>query len=81
MINRASEGFSGGNFSTDGSLVVGDKGDSLDCECIDHPVKPSYVTESMPNFPHLTHEEALQLVGYQAGSQGASDGWTWEDDI
>jgi len=78
---RAGLGFTGGNFSTDGLYVVGDRGETGHCEeCDDALVKPSYIpAEKFPNWPHLSHQEARELIAYPATSQGASDGWIYTD--
>jgi hypothetical protein len=79
ITERDSQGFTGGNFSTDGNLVVGDKCVDGNCTCTDVPTKPTYVVEAMSNWPHLSHQEALALVHYEATSDGASDGWFFSD--
>ena len=74
MTDMASLGFVSSNISTDGNLCICDKGDSTE-EVIDiEPTKPSYVVESMTNWPHLTHTEAHQLIKYEATTEGGSDG-------
>jgi len=73
---RATLGFRGGNRSTDGKLVCGDHGDTLEpVGCADTP-RPSYLTEGQfPNWPYLTNQEAGELTEIEASEQGASDGW------
>lgn len=58
------EGKSDGNYSDDGSLVVGGLGNTKRFNMIDPPDKPAYVIEQMPNWPRLTHAEAETLVHY-----------------
>ena len=77
--SRAASGFTGGNFSTDGTMVIGDRGQVEDCEDCDHDLaKPSYLgAMECLNWPHLNHNEAKDLVNRAATSNGASDGWSW----
>ena len=76
--NRAGLGFTGGSTSTDGTLVVGDMGSTEPCEgCDDNLTKPSWVVA--PNWPHMTHQETLTMIQTKATSDGASDGWFWDE--
>lgn len=81
--DRAGLGYTGGNFSTDGQYVVGDLGNSDLCDSCDLELaKPSYVAaEKYPNWPHLNHDEALELVGFAASSDGSSDGWYFYESL
>ena len=71
----AAEGYTGGNTSTDGNLIIVDKCDNDEPTQTTVPSKPVYVVEAMPNWPYLTFTEAHQLIAYEATSDGASDGW------
>lgn len=72
-----SYGFTMGKVSTDGNLVVCDKQDDVEETITDEPSKPAYVVEDMTNWPHLSNEEAIQLVTYEATEQGGSDGYSF----
>jgi len=87
--DRDALGFTGGNFSTDGSLVVGDLGSAVECVGCDNALaKPSYVPATFKdskgitrnladNWPHLDHDEAGFIIKIKASSVGASDGWSF----
>jgi len=77
LTERATAGYPQGKTSTDGLLVVGDKRDNVEPSQTTVPTKPSYVTESMPNWPYLNHEEVLKFISYMATSSGAGDGYTF----
>jgi len=70
-------GYPVGNTSTDGNLIVVDKKDNEEPTQTTTPTKPTYVVESMPNWPYLSHTEAKQLVTYYATTNGGSDGWNF----
>ena len=79
ISERESEGYVGGNKSTDGLLFVCGKGDNVKPTQKTVPLKPSYVTESMPNWPYLSHTEAKQLISCKATTNGGSDGWFYNN--
>jgi len=72
-------GYSETNFSTDGLLCIADKCDNSEPTQTTVPTKPTYVVEEMPNFPYLSYTEARQLIAYEATSDGASDGWYYNN--
>jgi|TARA_Y100000310_G_scaffold311768_2_gene358364 hypothetical protein len=71
----ASAGFPSGHKATNTNLVIVDRKDNAIPVQTTVPTKPSYVVESMSNWPYLTHTEALQLISYEATTSGGSDGW------
>ena len=66
LTSRAAQGFTGGNFSADGTMVVGDLGSKTNAVVsVAHtPDKPAYVVEEMPDWPYLSWLEANTLVHY-----------------
>ena len=82
QAERLSAGFTQGNPSTDGTLIIGNKGNEIDDICplcpTDTPL-PSYVTEEeavgWPN--NMTCAVACLIIGKIASADGASDGFTW----
>ena len=70
-----------GNWSADGKLCVVDLADSNGAVCTMSPSKPSYATETFPNWPKLSWEEARQLISHEASSEGGSDGWHFPEVI
>jgi len=74
---REALGYSGGNVSTDSLLVVGDKQDSdMTLGGLTIPTKPSYMG-ALPDWPFVSHEEALTEIHKQATTENGSDGWCW----
>lgn len=76
-----------GAVSEDGNLMIMDDRDNYTPASMREiippglvPNKPSYVTQEMPNWPVLTHEEALQLVSYVAPGESSSEGWYFPRD-
>ena len=62
----SNHGFESGRVNKDNTLMIVDKRDSVK-ETIANdfvPSKPGYVSESFPNWPHLNHDEARQLMVY-----------------
>ena len=79
---RLDAGFTQGNSSTDGTLIIGNKGDLVgDIDPViptDTPL-PSYVTaEEAVGWPNnMTCAVACLIIGKLASSKGASDGYTF----
>ena len=83
LERRASEGFTGGNISTDGNWIIGDLGNDnmFMVAGFDADDLPQYAKDLGVTKCCLTHEEALALVGSEASAKGASDGWQFPEDI
>jgi len=78
LEERTSEGFKGGHYSTDGLLILGDRGRPNNPEITDIPTIPSYLdSNDYPNWPHMDHDGAHELTHTDATTQGGSDGWTY----
>jgi len=80
---RILAGFVGGNRSTDGNWIIGDKGDNKNFDsATTGAVRLSYMAEGkFLNLPNLTNEEAIELSLIMASSVGASDGYTWNEPL
>jgi len=76
LDEKDTAGYPVGKISTDGNLVIAHNQCTSEPTQTTVPTKPSYVTESMPNWPYLSLTEANQLVSYMATTIGASDGFS-----
>lgn len=68
------EGKSDGNYSDDGSLVVGGLGNTKSFNVIDPPEIPEYADEEdYPDWPRLNWAQANKLISYveYSGYEGA----------
>jgi len=75
----ATAGYPQGKTSTDGSLIIVDNQCNSEPTQTTVPTKPAYVVETMSNWPYINHTEARQLFAYQATSNGASDGYYYNN--
>jgi len=74
---RDSKGFSGGNISTDGKWIIGDKKtkEMFGWVNFDPEIIPQYMKDLGIKHCCLSHELAHKLVRVMASKKGASDGW------
>ena len=83
---RLSAGFTQGHPSTDGTLILGNKGNVIDEICplcpTDTPL-PSYLTEEeVPGWPNnMTCAVVCLIIAKMASSKGASDGFKFIESL
>ena len=78
LTERTAAGFTGGNISEDGTLIVGDKGDQEEPAGALSTPMPSYGSAGeFPNWPLMTNEKAELLILKAASAPGASDGYRY----
>jgi len=80
LAQRTAEGYTQGNISEDGTHVIGNKGSTeINPECPTDTPRPSYFPGGFclgwPN--NILHQEAEQIVRYQASAIDATDGWKY----
>jgi len=76
LEERRDEGFKGGTTSTDGTMVLGDRGRPNDPCCTDPPTLPGYLdTEDYPDWPNMEEDKALAIVRTYANTIGGSEGF------
>jgi len=66
------------NYSTDGTIAIVDNNDNILPALTTYGALPSYVAETM-DAKDLSNEEALIIQSYIASSNGASDGYTFNN--
>jgi hypothetical protein len=84
FAERLTKGFTGGNYSTDGNWVIGDKGSTTDMNMwctYDDSLVPQWMKDLGVTECCLTHELAQSIVNTLASAEGASDGWYFNEDI
>ncbi len=74
---KTDNGYPPSRKSTDETIEIVDKQDQVKLTLTKEltPEKPLYVLEDFPEWPYLSHQEALTLVSYQASAKGESDGF------
>ena len=76
--DREAAGFTGGCPSTDGTLIIGGKGDTEQLALFSDTPMPSYYSEEdYPNWPYLIQSEAITLIGVLASTEGGSNGYSY----
>jgi len=78
---RTADGFRGGNISTDGTLICGDRGDRPAITRGTGAARTSYMKAGeFRGYPdYLSHEEMYDLTSRKASSKKANDGWFWDE--
>lgn len=78
---REVAGYTGGNVSTNGLLVVGNKRDSdMTIGALTVPTKPTYFGPWL-NWPFGSPDEAKTELAKNASVAGAGDGWRSPDPV
>lgn len=61
FAERLTKGFKGGNYSENGTYVIGDKGDNESLSWVIPIPRPNHISaEDAPNWPELTEDEAYK---------------------
>jgi len=80
LSQRAADGYTQGNISEDGTLVIGSKGNTeINPAVPTNTPRPNYFPGGFAlGFPNnISHQEAEQIVRLQASAIDATDGWTY----